>query len=177
MLVLILLCLFIALSVRTTPKGTGACFGIQESSVLICLLNISLLPIIVILKGMGAFGELKIVLCKLFCLFLTRLVNYSHYSKGTGAFGDLHIHVCSNHSMSFNCFKYSDHSKRDGCFLGTPGQSFTKGREQFGEFQNHVFSSHPSSASQRDRCLLWNFIFKTALVILCLFGEPDSCFL
>ena len=49
--------------------------------------------------------------------------------------------------------------KGTGAFLGIPGQSFTKGRE-------HVFSNHPSSSSQRDGCLLWNFRFKFALGIL-----------
>ena len=58
--------------------------------------------------------------------------------------------------------------KGTGAFLGIPGQSFTKGREQFGEFQNHVFSNHPSSSSQRDGCLLWNVRFKFALVLLLL---------
>ena len=66
-------CLFqsflrLALSIRTTPKGTGAFLGIQESSVLIVLLIISLLTIIVIPKGTGAFGELKIGFCKLYYL-------------------------------------------------------------------------------------------------------------
>ena len=151
MLVLIILCLFIALSIRTTPKGTGVFWGIQETCLLNSLRIISLLDIIAIPKGTGAFGELKIVLCKLFYLFLTRLVKYSHYSQRDGCFWGLalHIHVCSNHSMSFNCSKYSDHSQRDGCFLGN-----SKGREQFGEFQNHVFSNHPLSSSQRDACLL-----------------------
>ena len=51
----------LALSIRTTPKGTGAFLGIQESSVLIALLIISLPIIILIPKGTGAFGELKIV--------------------------------------------------------------------------------------------------------------------
>ena len=58
----------LALSIRTTPKGTGAFLGIQESFVLIVLLIISLLTIIVIPKGTGAFGELKIGFCKLYYL-------------------------------------------------------------------------------------------------------------
>ena len=56
----IILFLRLALSIRTTPKGTGAFLGIQESSVLIVLLIISLLIIIDISKGKSAFGELKI---------------------------------------------------------------------------------------------------------------------
>ena len=59
--VLIILFLRLALSFRTTPKGTGAFLGVQESFVLIVLLIISLLAIILIPKGTGAFGELKIV--------------------------------------------------------------------------------------------------------------------
>ena len=59
--VLIILFLRLALSFRTTPKGTGAFLGVQESSVLIVLLIISLLAIIVIPKETGASGELKIV--------------------------------------------------------------------------------------------------------------------
>ena len=55
--------------------------------------------------------------------------------------------------------------KGTGAFFGIPGQSFTKGREQFGEFQNHVFSIHPSSSSQRDGCLLLNFRFNCALML------------
>ena len=35
----------LALSIRTTPNGTGAFLGIQESSVLIALLLISVLSI------------------------------------------------------------------------------------------------------------------------------------
>ena len=61
MFVLIISFLRLALSIRTTAKGTGAFTGIQEPSVLIVLLNISLLAIVVIPKGTGAFGELKIV--------------------------------------------------------------------------------------------------------------------
>ena len=61
MLVLFIVILRLALSIRTTPKGTGACFGIQESSALIVLLIISLLAIIVIPKATGAFGKLKVV--------------------------------------------------------------------------------------------------------------------
>ena len=37
----------LALSIRTTPKGTGAFLGIQESSVLIAVLLISVLIIVV----------------------------------------------------------------------------------------------------------------------------------
>ena len=37
----------LALSIRTTPKGTGAVLGIQESSVLIAVLLISVLIIVV----------------------------------------------------------------------------------------------------------------------------------
>ena len=59
--VLIILFLRLALSCRTTPKGTGAFLGIQESSVLIALLLISVLSIVVIPKGTGAFGELKVI--------------------------------------------------------------------------------------------------------------------
>ena len=58
---LIILFLRLALSIRTTAKGTGAFFGIQESSVLIALLNISVLNTVVIPTGTGAFRELKIV--------------------------------------------------------------------------------------------------------------------
>ena len=47
----------LALSVRTTPKGTGAFLGIQESFVLIVLLNTSLLIIVVIPKGWVPFGN------------------------------------------------------------------------------------------------------------------------
>ena len=61
MFVLIILFLRLAPSLRTTAKGTGAFLGIQESSVLIVLLNISLRMIIVIPKGTRAFGELKII--------------------------------------------------------------------------------------------------------------------
>ena len=57
---LIIVFLRLALSIRFTAKGTGAFFGIQESSVLIALLIISVLNIVVIPKGTGAFGELKI---------------------------------------------------------------------------------------------------------------------
>ena len=89
MLVLIILCLFIALSIRTTPRGTGVFCGIQETCLLNSLRIISLLNIIVIPKGTGAFGELKIVLRKLFYLFLTCLVNYSHYSQRDGCFWGL----------------------------------------------------------------------------------------
>ena len=60
MFVLIILFLRLALSIRTTAKGTGAFLGIQDSSVLIVLLIISLLILIVISKGTRAFGELKI---------------------------------------------------------------------------------------------------------------------
>ena len=59
--VLIILFLRLALSIRTTPKETGALLGIQESSALIVLLLINLLAIIDIPKETGAFGELKIV--------------------------------------------------------------------------------------------------------------------
>ena len=48
----------ILLSIRTTAKGAGPFYGIQESCLLII---ISLLIIIVIPKGTGAFGGLKIV--------------------------------------------------------------------------------------------------------------------
>ena len=58
---LITLFLRLALSFRTTPKGTGAFLGVQESSVLSVPLIISLLAIIVIPKETGAFRELKIV--------------------------------------------------------------------------------------------------------------------
>ena len=61
MFVLISSFLRLALSIRTTAKGTGAFLGIQEPSVLTVLLNIRLPIIIVIPKGTGAFGELKIV--------------------------------------------------------------------------------------------------------------------
>ena len=61
MFVLIIIFLRLALSCRTTPKGTGAFLGIQESSVLIVLLIINLLIIIAIPKETGAFGKLKIV--------------------------------------------------------------------------------------------------------------------
>ena len=57
--VLIIIFLRLALSCRTTPKGTGAFLGIQESSVLIVLLIINLLAIIDIPKETGAFGKLK----------------------------------------------------------------------------------------------------------------------
>ena len=60
LIVLIILFLRLALSFRTTPRGTGAFFGIQDSSVLIVLLLISLLITIVISQGARAFGELKI---------------------------------------------------------------------------------------------------------------------
>ena len=50
------------------PKGRAPFFGIEESSVLIALLLISVLIILVIPKETGAFGELKIVFCKLYCL-------------------------------------------------------------------------------------------------------------
>ena len=43
---------------------------------------------------------------------------FSLCPKGRVPFGDLQVHVCSNHSMPLNCPKYSDHSQRDGCFLG-----------------------------------------------------------
>ena len=66
--VLNILCLMLALRIRTTAKGTGACLGIQESSVLILLLNISLLIIIVILKGTGVFWRIEDSLCKLYYL-------------------------------------------------------------------------------------------------------------
>ena len=56
--VLNIVCLILVLSVRTTAKGAGAFLGIQESCLLII---ISLLIIIVIPRGTGAFGELKIV--------------------------------------------------------------------------------------------------------------------
>ena len=65
--VLFILFLRLALSIRTTPKGTGAFSGIQESSVLTVLLNISLLAIIAIPKGTGAF-EIEDCVCKLFYL-------------------------------------------------------------------------------------------------------------
>ena len=59
--VLVISFLRLALSIRTTAKGTGAFAGIQEPSALIVLLIISLPIVIVIPKGTGAFGELKIV--------------------------------------------------------------------------------------------------------------------
>ena len=65
--VLFILFLRLALSIRTTAKGTGAFSGIQESSVLTVLLNISLLAIIAIPKGTGAF-EIEDCVCKLFYL-------------------------------------------------------------------------------------------------------------
>ena len=60
MFVLISSFLRLSLSIRTTAKGAGAFLGIQESSVLIVLLIISLEIIIVFPKGTGAFGELQI---------------------------------------------------------------------------------------------------------------------
>ena len=62
MLVLFIVYLRLALSIRTTPKGTGACFGIQESSALIFLLIVSLLAITVFPKGTGAFGNSRLCL-------------------------------------------------------------------------------------------------------------------
>ena len=59
--VLFILFLRLALSCRTTPKGTGAFLGIQESFVLFFLLIISLLATIDIPKETGAFGKLKIL--------------------------------------------------------------------------------------------------------------------
>ena len=169
MLVLIILCLFIALSIRTTPKGTGVFWGIQEMCLpLISLRVISLQILIVIPKGTGAFGGLKVVLCKLFYLFPTRVVSYSHYSQrdgcllGTCRFMCVLVILCLVVALSIRTFP-----KGTGAFWGIPGQSFTKGREQFGEFQNHVFCNHPSS-SERDGCLLWNSRFKFALDIIIL---------
>ena len=57
---LIIVCLIIALSVRSNPKGTGAVWGIQNSCVLSILLVIRPLNTNASLKGTGAFGELKI---------------------------------------------------------------------------------------------------------------------
>ena len=60
MFALIIVCLIIALSIRSTPKGTGAVCGIQESCVLCILLVIRPLNTNASLKGTGAFWELKI---------------------------------------------------------------------------------------------------------------------
>ena len=57
MFVLIILFLRLALSIRTTAKGTGAFFGIQESSALTVLLIISLPIVIVIPKGTVPLGN------------------------------------------------------------------------------------------------------------------------
>ena len=65
--VLFILFLRLALSLRTTPKGTGAFLRIEEPSVLTVLLNIRLPIIIVIPKGTGAF-EIEDCVCKLFYL-------------------------------------------------------------------------------------------------------------
>ena len=56
----IIVCLIIALSIRSTSKGTGAILGIQKSCVLSMLLVIRPLNTHASLKGTGAFGELKI---------------------------------------------------------------------------------------------------------------------
>ena len=55
--VLFILFLRLALSIRTTAKGTGAFFGIQESSELTVLLIISLPIVIVIPKGTVPLGN------------------------------------------------------------------------------------------------------------------------
>ena len=56
----IIVCLIIALSIRSTSKGTGAVWGIQKSCVLSMLLVIRPLNTHASLKWTGAFGELKI---------------------------------------------------------------------------------------------------------------------
>ena len=62
MFVLISSFLRLSLSIRTTAKGTGAFLGIQESSVLIVLLIISLEIIIVFPKGRVPLGNCRLVL-------------------------------------------------------------------------------------------------------------------
>ena len=75
MFVLISSFLRLSLSIRTTAKGTGAFLGIQESSVLIVLLIISLEIIIVFPKGTGAFWGIADWFCKLYYLaYLFQLV-------------------------------------------------------------------------------------------------------
>ena len=81
-------------------------------------------------------------------------------------FGDLQVHVCLSILCLLIALSIRTTPKGTGAFWGIPGQSFTKGREQIGEFQNRVFSIHPSSSSPRDGCLLWNSRFKFALNIL-----------
>ena len=60
MFALLIVRLIIALSIRSTPKGTGAVWGIQKSCVLSILLVNRPLNTNASLKGTGAFGELKI---------------------------------------------------------------------------------------------------------------------
>ena len=43
--------------------------------------------------------------------------------------------------------------KGTGAFFWNSRPVFHQGTGAVGEFQNHVFSNHPSSSSQRDGCL------------------------
>ena len=59
MFALIIVCLTIARSIRSTPKGTGAVWGIQKSCVISILRVIRPLNTNASLKGTGAFWEMK----------------------------------------------------------------------------------------------------------------------
>ena len=81
---LIIVFLRLALSIPTTAKEAGGLLGIQESSVLIALLTISLLNIIVFPEGAGAFGELKMAFVQIILLSIPLLFMFLFIFKWTG---------------------------------------------------------------------------------------------
>ena len=83
-LFLFILFLRLALSIPTTAKEAGGLLGIQESSVLIVLLIISLLNIIVFPGGAGAFVELKMAFVQVILLSIPLLIRFLFILKWTG---------------------------------------------------------------------------------------------
>ena len=81
---LLSLFLRLALSIPTTAKEAGGLLGIQESSVLIVLLIISLLNIIVFPEGAGDFGELKMAFLQIILLSIPLLIRLLFILKWTG---------------------------------------------------------------------------------------------
>ena len=66
----------LALSIPTTAKEAGGLLGIQESSVLIVLLIMSLQNTIVFPEGAGAFGELKMAFLQIILLSIPLLIGF-----------------------------------------------------------------------------------------------------
>ena len=85
---LVIVFLRLALSIPTTAREAGGLLGIQESSMRIVLLIISvlliirLLNIIVFPEGTGAFGELKIAFARITLLSIPLLIMLLIVSNG-----------------------------------------------------------------------------------------------